>query len=791
MNFFRIAFSCWLLVVSLIAHTQENTHAPYFYIPDGDPTIEEMPLLSSFAKVDIAGVIADVRITQCYQNNGERPIEAIYIFPGSTQAAIYNMTMRIGDRHIKATVQEKQQARRTYESAKKTGKSASLLEQHRPNVFQMKVANILPGDIIEVEIGYTELLQAERGTYSFVYPSVVGPRYGGDQQNTAGAQAWIQQPYLPAGQTPAYTFDLQITLNGGLPIRRLRSPSHEIQAKYQQLSKVNIQLNPQEASAGNRDFILEYQLLRQQIEEGVLLWEGEKENFFLTMVQPPKAPQRKDIAPREYIFLLDVSGSMRGQPLELAKGVLLDLFDTMSPKDYFNIVFFEGGSKQLSEVSLPATPANLQKAINVIDGQKGGGGTEMLPAIKRAMHIPKKVGTSRSFAIVTDGYISIEQEVFSYIRQHLGQANFFALGIGSSVNRHLIEGIAHIAMSESFVATKKADRASIAKRFAQYIQSPVLTDIRVQFEGLEVYDVIPKQIPDLLAERPIVIFGKYKGKAKGKITITGRQHLRKKERTIPLSKTMSQTSNSALPFLWARHQIKSLDDFGQVFRQQEVQKERITALGLEYGLLTRFTSFVAVDTVIRNKARTSIPIKQALPLPKGVPNSAIGNRNLSGNWDLDAEEDEPGFVDQSLGEAITIAPPMTAEPPPPPPPPPAPVTEEIFRVVEEMPYLSSCADGSKADRQSCTGQTILNFFHQNLKWPAILQNSTITGLSVLQFVIAKDGKVKSVKVVRSLHPELDKELLRLAQLLPDFVPGRQNGRTVDVQYNLPIRIRLH
>ena len=788
MRFSRIAFSCWLLGLSLIAHTQEKNLAPYFYVPDGNQDVDNLPLLSSSAKVNIAGVIADVRITQCYQNKGEEAIEAIYVFPGSTQAAVYDLSMKVGNRHIRASIQERQQARRTYEKAKKTGKSASLLEQHRPNVFQMNVANILPGDSIEVEIAYTELLQAEAGTYSFIYPTVVGPRYGGATTAAAQTQSWIQQPYLLEKQAPSYAFDLQIVLNGGLPIRRLRSPTHQITAKYQQLSKVNIQLDPLEVSAGNRDFILQYQLVGQQIEEGVLLWEGEKENFFLTMVQPPKAPQKKDLSPREYIFLLDVSGSMRGQPLALAKGVLLDLFDTMSPNDYFNIVFFEGTARQLSEVSMPATTANLQKAISMIDGEKGGGRTEMLPAIKRAMHIPKKVGTSRSFAIVTDGYISIEEEVFSYIGQHLGQANFFALGIGSSVNRHLIEGIAHVAMSESFVATKIKDGPSIAKKFAQYIRSPVLTDIKVNFEGLEVYDVIPQQIPDLLAERPIVIFGKYRGKAKGEVTITGRQHRRKKERSIPISPKMAQASNTALPYLWARHKIKGLDDFGQVFRQQEAQKEMITALGLEYGLLTRFTSFVAVDTVIRNKSGTSIPVKQALPLPKEVPNSAIGNRNLSSNWDLGAEQDAPGFVDHSLEEAITITPPMTA---PPPPPPPASAAKEIFRVAEEMPYLSSCHSDSKQDRQSCTGQTILTFFHQNLQWPTILQHSTVSGVSVLQFVIGKDGKVKSVKVIRSLHPALDKELLRVAQLMPDFVPGRQYGRKVDVHYNLPIRIRIH
>ncbi|MBX2872347.1 MAG: energy transducer TonB [Saprospiraceae bacterium] len=783
MRFFRFAFSCWLLGVSLIAHAQENPLAPYFYIPDGNQDIDALPLQSSFATVNIAGCIADVRITQCYRNDGEKPIEAIYVFPGSTHAAVYDMKMQIGDRIIKAKIQERQQARRTYEKAKRTGKSASLLEQHRPNVFQMNVANILAGDMIEVEIAYTELLQAEAGTYTFVYPTVVGPRYGGEILAASQSHNWIQQAYLSEKQAPSYEFDLQITLNGGLPVSRLRSPTHLIHATFPQKSMAKIKLDTKETAGGNRDFILEYQLAGREIQEGVLLWEGEKENFFLTLVQPPKAPRKKDLVPREYIFLLDVSGSMYGQPLELAKGVLTDLFTTMGPQDYFNIVFFEGGSHQLSETSLPATALNLQRAIQVIDGKKGGGGTEMLPAIKRAMNIPKKVGTARSFAIVTDGYISVEEEVFSYISGHLGTANFFALGIGSSVNRHLIEGIAHVAMSESFVATQKEDSPSIAKKFAQYIKSPVLTDINIQFDGLEVYDVIPRQVPDLLAERPIVVFGKYRGKAKGRIKITGWQHQRKKERSISISSEIPQAANAALPYLWARHKIKSLDDFGQLFGQAEKHKERITALGLDYGLLTRFTSFVAVDTVVRRKQGTSTRVKQPLPLPKNVPNSAIGRPGLSQSVP-DQEEDEPEFMD------LDIAPPMTAEPPPPPPPPPAPLVEELFRVVEVMPYLSSCANESKANRHSCTGQTIMAFFYQRLKLSSILKTSCTEGFSVLQFVIGKDGKVKSAKVIRSLHPDLDKELLRIAKLLPVFVPGRQNGRKVDVQYNIPIRIRL-
>lgn len=792
MKFFPFALCCWLQCLALFALAQENPLSPFFYLPNGDKSVDALPLLSTSAEVHIAGCIADVRIMQRYKNDGKKPIEAIYVFPASTQAAVYRMQLQIGTRLIKAVIQEKQQAFKTYEKAKQEGKSASLLSQHRPNVFQMNIANLLPGDTIEVELAYTELLPLEAGQYSFVFPTVVGPRYSSDIVASSPHTSWVEAPYLFERQTPSYAFDLQVHLNAGLTIQKISSPSHSIQPLFTGASTARIHLDTKEATGGDRDFILHYQLAADQIQDGLLLWEGEQENFFLTMIQPPKAPTQSEVIPREYIFLLDVSGSMAGYPLDLAKGILKDLFASLSPKDYFNIVFFEGGAQALSETSIPATVPELDRAIRFIEGVKGGGGTEMLTAIQKAMQLPKRAGTSRSFAIVTDGYIRVEEDIFDYIRQHLGQANFFALGIGTSVNRHLIEGIARVAMSESFVATQAADGRAIAQKFTQYIQSPVLTDIEVQFEGIETYDVIPKQIPDLMAERPILVFGKYRGAPRGEIIIMGQQADQLYQRSLSISPRLAQPNHSALPYLWARHKVKALDDFGRAFVRKEEDIQTITSIGLSYSLLTNYTSFVAVDSVVRQKHGEAQSVKQPLPLPRGVPNSAIGSPGLGATTAELQEEDEPLIVDQGLEAKLSIETsnfpaPRTMIPPPPPPP---PVMEEIFKTVEEMPYLVKCATGSKAARQSCTGNSLLKFFSQQINLPAIFQDSTIMGTSVIQFVIGKDGKIKSIKVIRSLHPDLDKELIRVARLLPDFVPGQQGGRKVDVVYNMPIRIHL-
>ena len=184
-------------------HEEENTLSPYFMIPDGDPATDKIPLLSTSADVKIAGVIADVTITQVYKNEGERPIEAIYVFPASTRAAVYYMQMTIGERKIVAKIEERKKAREAYEEARNNGQSASLLEQERPNVFTMNVANIMPGDKILVEMSYTELLIPEGGVYEFVYPTVVGPRYSNNMEDLASnTDNWIRNPYTPEGEAP-------------------------------------------------------------------------------------------------------------------------------------------------------------------------------------------------------------------------------------------------------------------------------------------------------------------------------------------------------------------------------------------------------------------------------------------------------------------------------------------------------------------------------------------------------------------------------------------------------------
>lgn len=614
-----------------VGESPEKTLSPYFLVENGDPAIDQLPLAETKAQVRIAGVIADVVVTQVYTNKGSRPINARYVFPASTRAAVHGMTLQVGDVRIRAKIREKQQAKQEFEAAKKEGKSAALLEQQRPNVFSMVVANVMPGDDIRVELHYSELLVPTDGTYEFVYPTVVGPRYSTKFESSAAEDdKWVKNSYTHQGEAPTYTFGIETNISAGMPIEELACTSHRTHVDWQGMSEAKVDLDPGEANGGNRDYVLRFRLQGKQVAAGLLMYPGTSlkpgepaENFFLLMVQPPQRVAVRQIPPREYVFVLDVSGSMEGFPLDTAKALMRELIGTLRPIDKFNIVLFAGGSRLLVPQSLPATKENVEQAIDEIEREQGGGGTELGLALDKALALPGAEGVSRSTIVVTDGYIDAEPEVFAKIRANLNRSNLFAFGIGESVNRYLIEGMAHAGAGEPFVVEGPGMAKTVATSFEEYIRSPVLTDIAWKADGFEAYDVEPQSIPDLFADRPLVIFGKWRGKPEGTIRVTGVGGGGSFESAIEVATAKPSADLGALRYLWARSKVARLSDYGSDESPETVRQ--ITALGLGYDLLTKFTSFIAVHEVVRNPNGQAADVVQPLPMPQGVSDSAVGH----------------------------------------------------------------------------------------------------------------------------------------------------------------------
>ncbi len=623
---FWLTFAC-----TTPSYAQDDTAAasttlsPYFLVHSDDPAVDRLPLKATDVDVQISGVIANVKVTQHYSNVGTRPLEADYIFPGSTRAAIHALTMHIGARVVTAEIREKQKAREEFAQAKARGQSATLLEQQRPNVFQTRIANIMPGDDLQVVLEYTEFLPPTEATYEFVYPTVVGPRYSNRQgDEPAPDRNWVANPYLHAGHESPSAFNLAVHVQSGIPLQELTSSSHKIDVHYVDQTQADIKLQAGEQHGNNRDFSLRYRLAGKQVQSGILLYEGDKENYFLAMLEPPAKVTPAQIPPRDYVFVVDVSGSMHGFPLDTTKHLLRDLIGKLRPSDTFNVLLFSGGDRVLSPRPLPATAANVARAVAALEDESGAGGTELLPALKHALSLPTNDAVSRSIVVVTDGYVDVETESFDLIRRNLAHANVFAFGIGSSVNRFLIEGLARAGLGEAFIVTDQADAMREAQRLRQYIESPVLTHLQAEFKDFDAYDVEPQQLPDLMATRPVVLFGKWRGHPGGQITLTGQQADAPYRQTLAIAAGPADNRNAALAYLWARQRIATLGDYNKL-ASDDARIAEITRLGLDYHLLTAYTSFIAVDKVVRNAdPAAATTVKQPQPLPAGVSDLAVG-----------------------------------------------------------------------------------------------------------------------------------------------------------------------
>jgi Ca-activated chloride channel homolog len=300
-----------------------------------------------------------------------------------------------------------------------------------------------------------------------------------------------------------------------------------------------------------------------------------------------------------------------------------DLASVLRPSDTFNVVLFADGTDTFSRASVPATAPNLARALQFIGRKSGGGGTELLAALQRAVAVPRQPEVSRTIVLLTDGFIEAEADVFEYARNQLDDANFFAFGIGSSVNRLLIEGVARAGLGEPFIVTEPGKALEAASKLRHYIDSPVLTDINLTFSGFDVYDVEPRKIPDLFASRPIVVFGKWRGAARGSIEISGKTGRGVYQTSIAVAEERLDVRHAALRHLWARTRIANLADFGpQVVDEERVAE--ITSLGLTYGLLTKYTSFIAVHEIVRRTTEDADDVDQPLPLPAGVSDRAVG-----------------------------------------------------------------------------------------------------------------------------------------------------------------------
>src|SRR5438132_5640232 len=602
--------------------------------PNGKPKAV-CPLKHTSARVGISGFLSRVVVTQEFEHPFTEKIEAIYTFPLPQNAAVDDMTMVIGDRTVKGKILRREQAQAVYEAAKTNGQTASLLNQERPNIFTQSVANILPGEQIKITISYVETLKYEDGSYEFDFPMVVGPRYvpgsptfapvsakgNGFAPNTDSVPdaARITPQPVPEGMRVGHDISLDVTLDAGVPIDALGSKTHEVNVERPDDHRAHVSLKD-EATIPNKDFILRYDVAGKKIEDALLTHSSDKGGFFTLILQPPLRVTAEDVTPKELVFVLDTSGSMSGFPIEKAKETMKLALDNLYPSDTFNLITFSGDEHILFPEPVPATKENLSKAQAFLESRQGSGGTEMMKAIKASMDPSDRQDHVRLVCFMTDGYVGNDMAIIGEVQKH-PNARVFAFGIGGSVNRFLLDNMAKYGRGEVEYVALNDDGSAAARRFHERVRSPLLTDISIDWHGLAVSDVYPKGVPDLFGAKPVILTGRYSGNGRGTIRLKGKMSGRDFVREIPIDFSSPQT-HDVLATLWARTRVDDLmsQDFNGAQRgaMKEDVKQSIVQLGLDYRLMTQFTSFVAVEEMIVTDGGQPRRIDVPTEVPEGV-----------------------------------------------------------------------------------------------------------------------------------------------------------------------------
>ena len=584
-----------------------------------------LPLRHTDVKARISGYISSVSVTQAFSNPFDTKIEAVYLFPLPEKAAITEFQMIIGDRRIRGILREKEEAKAIYEAARAQGYRASLLLQHRPNVFEQKVANIEPGKQIDVKIDYLHTLAYRDGWYSFVFPTVVGPRFNPPgHSDPLHADARGKKPraggatvqYLRPEERSAHDISFDVNVDAGVAIEELRS-SHKIKTHRPAENQAKVRL-ADERTIPNRDFLLEFRVAGETIKSTLLRhYDSETgQGYFTMMVYPPAELGSLDRGPLELVFVIDCSGSMRGKPLQQAKAAISAALGMMDPGDTFQIIRFSDNASYFGDRPVAATRENVARARQYLDSLRGTGGTMMIEGIKAALDFPHDPERLRFVTFLTDGYIGNESDIIRAVHEQIGAARIFSFGVGSSVNRYLLERMAKEGRGAVAYLGPQDSGKKVMKGFFDRIRHPAMMDLDIDYGSMVVTEQYPSVLPDLFVGRPVVVTGKYVGTT-GSIGITGRSGAQARRITIAVTDT--DESDPAIAKIWARLRIAELAD-RQVWTDDphEELADAILATALQYQLVSDYTSFVAVDASQRTDGSYGVTVKQAVPVPDGV-----------------------------------------------------------------------------------------------------------------------------------------------------------------------------
>lgn len=597
-----------------------------------DLTVTDLPLEHTSVAIQVSGNVQQGCVKQVYSNPFDIPIETTYVFPLPDDGAVNKMSVYIGDRLIEGHVYQKEIAEDIYEDAVEEGRTAALLIQERPNVFTQELGNILPGDSITVEITYIAPVNRYENEFEVVFPMVVPPKYIPGNPIAEGERGWsnptdqvpdadrVNPSVFPEGMRSGYDIDLTVAIDAGIPVHDVISVNHEIITE-ERSSLVSINLASVE-TIPNRDFVLRYNLNADPWQAGVLTTNTDTGGHFMLVLRPDADLSVETPAPREYFFVVDCSGSMSGQPMAVAKETMRNFLRNMNSEDTFQIIKFSNTASSFSEAPIPATRRNVNLGLAYVELMQGTGGTEMINGVRAALGYPEDSERNRYVLFLTDGQIGNENTILQEVRNTLGASTLlWSIGVGSSPNRHLLDGLAEEGRGNSFYVALQEDPGIAATRIKEQINCNYISNLAIDWGDLAVDDVFPEELPLLFPGEPLFIVGRYEGGGGARIKISGMIGDESWNERVRVELPFHDENNQAIASLWAREKIHQLERY-ILDSEDEISHnsvvDMITSTALTYQIVSNYTSFVAVSEEVRTDEQGN-PINVEIPvnMPEG------------------------------------------------------------------------------------------------------------------------------------------------------------------------------
>lgn len=718
-----------LLTIKVSAQNFIKTESPYFLLAASDSVARQLVLKSTTVDARISGIVADVHVKQVYVYQGSKPVNATYVFPAPKSGLLYMLKVKVGRRVIEMRTVDLDVVNTKYGRYMHPYDDTMFVQSKRPSLYQVVVDSISTGKGISVELAYTEQIFPDSGCYHFNFPSIADVRTKKNSQFRASKSK----------------LNLTVALNGVVAISSLKCNHSSVKIfkpNAQQVRCHLLQLNGCDDLDG---FDLGYRLTGNSIKTGMLLYKGKRENYFLAMLQAPRKLENLKPLRREYLFVIDNGARSIYYNRQYLDSVITPIVKQLHSTDRFNILLTDSGSKFLSPSFLPATAEGLEQARQMIPDGRHHYGADLIRILKQAYPSTKLKNVSRNIILFTNGDFTIKDECYDLIQKNKDKANLFLFSASKNPNVYPINCLARKAESKSFIATTYNEVDSIMPHFVGYVTKPCLHCIQCRFEGFQAYDIQPVTLPDAFDDRPVLLFGKWKGAPSGVLHFKGEKGWKEFHQSIDVGKCVPSVDNSGLKYLWVKRKLESLYDSYELSRAEECWgKEK--KLGFQYGVLADGFQLLAFNTQVSSSKKQLIDVRNMRPY---------------GYFDAYLNEFYVVEIQGNICGGLFFE-----------------KKEVVFVKLEETPVYPGGM------------QEMRKYIAENIHYPEDAKENWDEGIVLVAFTVNDTGSIDDVKVLRSSHQSLNAEAVRLVSHLPQWKPAKQQGTPVPYRYTIPIHFKL-